>query len=247
MFNKLSAKSGGVFSARLIRLMAVISVNTLLLALALLVPKKYMRLQLDMLWNVILSIIPLVFALLLYRRRAFGKHGAAGIVFTVLWLVFFPNAPYMITDLIHLDYYVFYADGRFVPSISAWLGLLHISLAVVTGCLCGFLSLYLVHCAAQARFGKKGGWLVCAGASLLSGAGIYIGRFLRFNTWDLLHRPFIMLATLIQPPVWHMLALFLLFAALTFGGYLVFYACWQTPQDFERLLAVPQNETEKTH
>lgn len=221
-----------MYSPRLLRLLALLCAFIALLALALAVPRGVLYLQADLLWNVFLAALPLVFALMLHRRRALGRRGPLSGLLWALWLAFFPNAPYMVTDFIHLDHYRYYGEGRFIPSISAWLGLAHLTLAVATGCVCGFLSLYLVQQLAAGRGGAARphrGWALCAGACLLAGAGIYIGRFLRFNSWDLLHRPLALLAELAARPAWHTLALCLLFAAFTFGGHLLFYCCWHRP------------------
>ena len=60
---------------------------------------------------------------------------------------------------------------------------------------------------------------------MLAGAGIYLGRFLRFNTWDLLHRPSELLAILSELPQQQTLQMSALFGVITLGGYIAFYAC----------------------
>lgn len=230
LFQKLSAKIKILYGPRFLRLAAVLLGCIALLALALLFPDDRLRLRGDMLWNAFLAFLPLLFAALLYRRVRLGLRGVPSICLGLLWLLFFPNAPYMLTDLIHLDHYTYWANGHFVPSLLAWLGLAHITLAVATGCLCGFLSLYLLHSLVRLG-GNAKGWLFCGSAALLAGVGIYVGRFLRFNSWDLFHNPFGVLASLFALPWWHTLLLCLLFGGILFGGYCLFYACYDVPAE----------------
>ena len=98
----------------------------------------------------------------------------------ILWLLFFPNAPYLVTDLIHLRSY---------PPVPAWydIGLL-ISFAW-TGCFLAVASLYSMHQIIRDYTGRSVSWLIVAGMIGLCGLGIYVGRFLRWNSWDLLQDP----------------------------------------------------------
>jgi uncharacterized membrane protein len=97
----------------------------------------------------------------------------------LLWLAFFPNAPYLVTDWLYLERLkdqLWYSIGLFTVFSSC--GLL---LAVV--------SLYLVHTLVRVRVGRAAGWAVVGLAVGLSGLGVYLGRFLRLNSWDLLFHP----------------------------------------------------------
>ena len=97
-----------------------------------------------------------------------------------LWLLFLPNAPYIVTDFIHL------APAWRSP---LWLDGAILSAFAWTGILLGFVSLYLVHAVVRHRFGARSGWAAVLGALALTSAGVYLGRFLRWNSWDLLVRP----------------------------------------------------------
>jgi len=132
-------------------------------------------------WNLFLAWLPMIFALVACEKyqstsgrdwRFLGPAGA--------WLLFFPNAPYIFTDLIHLT-------TRFYPYF--WVDLSLILLCALTGLVLGFVSLYLMHSVVERMLGRAGGWLFIAGVAALSGFGIYLGRFLRFNSWDVLFRP----------------------------------------------------------
>lgn len=134
-----------------------------------------------LLWNLALAWMPLIFALFAWERfqNASARHwpfvGLAG-----AWLLFFPNAPYIFTDVIHLT-------TRFTHTF--WVDLVLILLCALTGLVVGFLSLYLMQSIVARLAGQVAGWGFVALVAGLSGFGIYLGRFLRFNSWDVLLRP----------------------------------------------------------
>jgi len=134
-----------------------------------------------LIWNLLLAWLPLVFALLAndeYRntpRRTWRFH-----ILTTAWLLFLPNATYIFTDLTHLM-------SRYFSHF--WVDLVLILSCAVTGLVLSFLSLYLMQCIVARMFGWLASWLFIAIAAGLSGFGIYLGRFLRFNSWDVLFQP----------------------------------------------------------
>jgi uncharacterized membrane protein len=132
-------------------------------------------------WNLFLAWVPLIFSLLAYDEFQTGTNRSLRFLgWAGAWLVFFPNAPYIFTDLIHL-WSRFY--GHF------WVDLILILLCALTGLVLGFVSLFLMQSVVTRRFGRMAGWLFIAGVAGLSGFGIYLGRFLRFNSWDVLFKP----------------------------------------------------------
>ena len=133
-----------------------------------------------LLWNLFLAWIPFLLALLVYDRYRQGAPLLRLVPAVVLWLLFLPNAPYILTDFIHLTV------GRRTP---LWFDGAELSAFSWTGVLLGFVSLYLIHAVVRHRFGVPGGWAVALGALTLTSAGVYLGRFLRWNSWDLLVRP----------------------------------------------------------
>ncbi len=134
-----------------------------------------------LIWNLFLAWLPLVFALLACDRyqgasvRNWGFWSFAG-----AWLLFFPNAPYIFTDLMHLNTH-FYSHF--------WVDLVLILLCAVTGLVLGFLSLYLMQSVVEQILGRLVSWLFIAGVAVLSGFGICLGRFMRLNSWDVLLKP----------------------------------------------------------
>ncbi len=133
-----------------------------------------------LLWNLFLAWLPYLAALVLAWPARRGKlwFVAAAPVAT-LWLLFLPNAPYIATDLIHLP------DMGFVW----WYDIATLLAFVWAGCLLGAASLDLVRGVVQRLFGPLASWIVLIGAAGLSGVGVYMGRFLRWNSWDALLRP----------------------------------------------------------
>jgi uncharacterized membrane protein len=131
--------------------------------------------------NLFLAWMPLVFALLACDKyqtetgRRWKFLGLAG-----AWLLFFPNSPYIFTDIIHLTnrYYFHF-----------WIDLVLILVCALTGLVVGFVSLYLMQSIAARMFGRLASWLFVAVVTGLSSFGVYLGRFLRLNSWDVVVRP----------------------------------------------------------
>jgi uncharacterized membrane protein len=100
---------------------------------------------------------------------------------TLVWLVFFPNAPYLLTDFQHLAF----TSG----SAPLWFDVILMIWFAWTGLLLGIASLYLMHEIVTITFNPLVGWIFAISATVLSSIGVYLGRFLRWNSWDLLYDP----------------------------------------------------------
>jgi uncharacterized membrane protein len=174
-------------------------------------------------WNVFLAFLPLLFARMLgrYMTRE-TKKAAAVLVLGVLWLLFFPNAPYMITDLIYFGDTAYLGVNGYTTSVLAWAKLVYIGFGVLFGVLLGLRSMYDMHRIVLRYKSRKAAYAMIAVSSLLSGFAIYIGRMLRFNSWDVL-RPLHMLARLKEEITSFSVVFSLLFAAFTLGSYALFY------------------------
>ncbi|MDD3694075.1 MAG: DUF1361 domain-containing protein [Candidatus Pacebacteria bacterium] len=123
-------------------------------------------------WNLFLALLPLLFAWLAIH---FSRQFLLNKVFLFLWLFFLPNAPYLITDLIHLN--------TVAPRSLVWYdGVMIFSYALV-GVFVWLTSTLLLE---QHFHWKK--WVIWL-IALLTGCGIYLGRNLRFNSWDIFYRP----------------------------------------------------------
>lgn len=131
-------------------------------------------------WNLFLACVPfpLAWAIDAWSRANRSLKVSAPLV--VVWLLFFPNAPYLMTDLIHLGQ----ASG--VPAL--YDALLFAAFAA-TGAFLGFASLYLVQASVARRFGPFAGWVFSVLAMSLGSYGLYLGRIQRWNSWDAFVRP----------------------------------------------------------
>jgi uncharacterized membrane protein len=131
-------------------------------------------------WNLILAWIPLVLALVVYDGYRRSRSLLWLTPFLALWLLFLPNAPYIVTDFVHLD-----ADS---PA-PLWFDGVELSAFAWTGMLLGFVSLYLVHAVLRRRLGAPAAWLVVLCVLGLASVGVYLGRVKRWNSWELITQP----------------------------------------------------------
>jgi uncharacterized membrane protein len=131
-------------------------------------------------WNLILAWVPLVLALVVYDAYRRSRSLLRLTPFLALWLLFLPNAPYIVTDFVHLS-----------PSSRAplWFDGVELSAFAWTGMLLGFVSLYLVHAVLRDRFGPPAGWVVVLCVLGLASVGVYLGRVKRWNSWELITQP----------------------------------------------------------
>ena len=110
------------------------------------------------------------------RGRGMAFLGAVGFV----WLLFLPNAPYIVTDFVHV--------GR-VSGVPVWYDAAMIASFAAVGLVLGLVSILLVQGVVERRFGAAVGWLMLAPVFFLCSAGIYIGRVHRLNSWDAITSP----------------------------------------------------------
>jgi uncharacterized membrane protein len=133
-------------------------------------------------WNLFLAWLPMLGALVAYNLgKRYGRRAWPLILpFLGLWLIFFPNAPYILTDFIHL---------RPVGDVPLWYDLILVFTYALTGVFLGLISLYLMQSLVRRAFGSIASWVFTLGALALTGFGVYLGRFPRWNSWDVLTEP----------------------------------------------------------
>ncbi|MEI9896910.1 MAG: DUF1361 domain-containing protein [Chthoniobacter sp.] len=131
--------------------------------------------------NLLLAWIPMLLALFIWRLSSGGNRVWFWVTL-VLWILFYPNTFYITTDFVHLKYSGHAGDVR-------WFDLLMTMSFAAGGMFLGCLSLYLLHLFVRARFGWRLGWLFAGTALALGSFGIYLGRMLRWNSWDVVARP----------------------------------------------------------
>lgn len=133
-----------------------------------------------LLWNLLLAWIPYFFSLLaivLFEHGSKPGHRMAAIISMGLWLLFLPNAPYILTDFIHLKL----RDG--VPLV---FDALFISTIAFTGLNLGTVSLHSLHRTLAKIIGHRAARAVAFTAIGLSGIGVYLGRYFQWNSWDII-------------------------------------------------------------
>lgn len=134
-----------------------------------------------MLWNLFLAWVPLLVLLALLRLLRKRRWSSwPGIGLSLLWLLFLPNSFYMISDLIHLE------DQ---PTVDVLFDAVMLTSFVINGLILGYISLYLFHLELKKRLPEQTAWNFIGVILLLCSFAIYLGRELRWNTWDMLFNP----------------------------------------------------------
>lgn len=161
-----------------------------LLALLLVVGRVYLsgtRGYIFLVWNLILAWMPYLMSLwadVEFRRE---KSRWRLLLPAAVWLLFFPNAPYILTDFVHLQYH---------PVFYWWYDVGLIAAFAWAGCFLAVASLNAMQTIVEATLGRIAGWAFALAVAGLSGFGIYLGRVQRWNSWDALLAPHALLENL---------------------------------------------------
>lgn len=139
-------------------------------------------------WNIILGIIPLLISSYIHFTGELLSKTKL-IILLLIWLVFLPNSFYIITDVVHLpksSKHLFWLDATIILSCA------------ITGFYAGFISINQISQVVQLKYAIKIQQWHLVLLAILSGFGIYIGRILRFNSWDIILQPTYLIETLFQ-------------------------------------------------
>jgi uncharacterized membrane protein len=135
----------------------------------------------NMPWNLFLAWVPYGFSFLaLFLHRIAPRRWWMLLFPAGLWLIFFPNAPYLVTDFLHLEHR---------PPIPLWYDIVMVSSFAWTGCFLAIASLRTMQYLVTSYLGRLASWVFVMAALVMSGLGIYLGRFERWNSWDLFTQP----------------------------------------------------------
>lgn len=182
-------------------------------------------------WNVLLAVLPLLFVKKAEMTMEKGKLSWS-VFWLVLWLLFFPNSVYMITDFIHIanDKFMwlnevekYSPDSGVVYSkeILIWTKLFVIGIGFFFAFLAGLESLQIFEQIIRRKYSK----IICSLGlllvALLTGVGVYIGRFLRFNSWDILFNPMQLLKQVVEIDGFAV-QFIMIFAAFVIGSYMLY-------------------------
>lgn len=131
-------------------------------------------------WNLFLASIPLIVTWNLNTLKNRPVSNWKFWLFTGIWLLFLPNAPYLVTDLLHLSY----SSHRLI-----WFDTIVIFSFALTGLIFTLISLQMMSDILRRKFGKNIERILISISIFASGFGVYLGRYQRFNSWDIIHRP----------------------------------------------------------
>jgi len=134
-------------------------------------------------WNVFLAIIPYTITIYLNSKPKIGKI-KLGFWFLV-WLAFLPNAPYIVTDLIHI---------RLGNHSLIWLDVLVVLSFALSGLLLFYLSILDMEKLIASRFKRIPITTLTFFTLFLCGFGVYLGRFLRYNSWEIISNPQVLIS-----------------------------------------------------
>lgn len=156
-----------------------------------------------MTWNLFLAWLPMAFSFLVFlmAKKEQPSVWTKGLTLflALLWLLFYPNSPYIVTDYIHLrpEYHVLRDVTSvlgitrriyvFNDDIELWIEFVGYTVGIFLGFVAGFYSLKLQERMVEAKYGRKLSLLFVAVIHLLTGYAITIGRFARWNSWDALN------------------------------------------------------------
>ncbi|WP_461305054.1 DUF1361 domain-containing protein [Aureisphaera sp.] len=127
-------------------------------------------------WNLFLAWIPFMISTYLSHKN---PNRTAVILGSGIWLVFLPNAPYILTDFLHLNH----------PNSHPIFDGFMLAIFTIAGMICYVYSLRDMELLWRSHFSKRMIRLVLVLLPFLTGFGIYLGRFLRWNSWDIIQNP----------------------------------------------------------
>jgi len=176
-------------------------------------------------WNIGLALVPYFSSLILSKNDTVYYSKVLFPFFILVWLLFYPNAMYMVTDFIHFSLQTFYkasAQGtslfgmkvEYVLDLSLWISFALTVCAVFYGVASGYMSITRVEKAIFKEKPASGRVVFIMAVSLLTGFAIYIGRFLRFNSWDIIKDPLAILSFVKDGMTMDAIYMILAFAAM---------------------------------
>lgn len=134
-------------------------------------------------WNIFLAIIPYAITMYLSSKQNLSRL-KLGFGFLV-WLAFLPNAPYIVTDLIHI---------RSANNLFVWLDILVILSFALSGLLLFYYSIKDMQILVASKFKRVPLKTATLLILFLCGFGVYLGRFLRYNSWEVISNPQVLIA-----------------------------------------------------
>lgn len=142
-----------------------------------------------MAWNLFLAYIPYVLSVWLSQTPSWIENRFKFVMVFGIWLLFIPNAFYILTDLYHLGWH---------PGVPLWYDLVLIGSCAWNGLLLGVLSVRQMEKIIRSHFFRKNELLFIYPIMFLNAFGVYVGRYLRFNSWDVITNPFGLITDILE-------------------------------------------------
>lgn len=161
-------------------------------------------------WNVFLALIP--YMITMYLNTKHSLNSLKLLIWVSVWILFLPNAPYIVTDLMHI---------RLGNSSLLWLDIIVVLSFASTGLLLFYLTIIDMQSVVATKYSRLPIKGLTYSIILLSGFGVYLGRFLRYNSWEIISQPQYLLSDIIAiiiRPFQHFDAWLF---TLGFGGFLL--------------------------
>jgi uncharacterized membrane protein len=142
-----------------------------------------------LIWNLFLAFIPYLISFFLFTSVTFQERRFLRIGTLLVWLLFLPNSFYLLTDFVHINKF---------PDVPFWFDLVLVSSFSTTGFALGLFSIRTIEKIIQLHYSKIQSKIMLFCILYLTAFGIYLGRFLRFNSWDLLANPIDLFASCVD-------------------------------------------------
>jgi len=148
-----------------------------------------------LIWNLFLGLVPLAiaFVALSVERQNWPFWGRFLLwILSVVWLIFLPNSSYIFTDFIHLIQRGLGGENpnaRGLANMLVWFDVINRSLFAFVGHFMGLASIYVMHSLWKKEFGRWNAWAMVGVSCWAAGYGVFIGRFVRWNSWNLFTHP----------------------------------------------------------
>lgn len=168
-------------------------------------------------WNLFLAAVPFGIALVLRGSENLQKNNLLFAAIMMIWLLFLPNAPYIITDLLHVT-------GSNYSYI--WYDILMILTFAISGLVFGYQSLAIMASMVLKKTSVRVQTLFISMVLFACGFGVYLGRYHRFNSWEVIGEPMTILREIAirfihpmeHPRTWGMTLLMGLFLHIMYYG-----------------------------
>jgi uncharacterized membrane protein len=169
-------------------------------------------------WNLFLAWIPYLLSAYAIKQKSSSRFILKEFALCISWLLFLPNAPYLLTDFVHLH------ERAHLPF---WYDLLVLLSFSLTGLLLFMFSFYVFSVKIISVFRIKYQKMITYSLFVLCGYGLYLGRCLRYNSWDVISNPFGLIASMfrsVTDPHWfkETVGMSILFGLFLYFGYKVF-------------------------